>query len=105
MEFGETPHQTLTREFYEETGLTPRIGSVLDVISFVPRPSLHVIQMIFEVEAAGEPQVVEVDGSTVDARWVPTEEVGRLPTVTLVDPLFGLSLWWVEGKSNRRVRP
>jgi ADP-ribose pyrophosphatase YjhB (NUDIX family) len=88
MEFGETPHETLEREFYEETGLTPRIGDVLDVISYLARPDLHVIQMIYDVEAEGEPKVIEVDGSTVDARWVPTTSIGSLPTVALVDHLM-----------------
>jgi 8-oxo-dGTP diphosphatase len=93
MEFGETPRETLIREFYEETGLTPEIGGVLDVLSYVPRPDLHVIQMMFEVEAQGEPRVIEVDGSTVDARWVPTTELAALETVLLVDHVTELRGW------------
>ena len=88
MDFGETPQETLEREFYEETGLTPRIGGVLDVISYVSRSQIHVIQMIYEVEAEGEPRVIEVDGSTVDVRWIPTSSIGSLPTVPLVDHLM-----------------
>ncbi len=93
MEFDETPHETLEREFYEETGLTPRIGAVLDVHSFLPRPALHVIQVVYAVQVEGEPRVIEVDGSTVDARWVQTSEVGRLPTVSLVDQLRSARGW------------
>lgn len=93
MDFGETPHETLIREFHEETGLVPTIGSVVDVISYVPRPDLHVIQMIFDVEARGEPQVIEVGGSTVDVRWVPTAELSVLPTVELVDHVTALRGW------------
>jgi 8-oxo-dGTP pyrophosphatase MutT (NUDIX family) len=93
MEFGETPHETLEREFYEETGLEPRIGSVLDVISYLPRPDLHVIQMIFDVEAKGEPRVIEVGGSTIDARWVPTGKVSGLPTVSLVNHVLSVRGW------------
>lgn len=93
MEFGESPHETLRREFHEETGLTPEIGGVLDVVSFLPRPDLHVIQMIFEVEAQGEPRVVETDGSTVDAGWFPTRVVATMPTVSLVDHLVQLRSW------------
>jgi ADP-ribose pyrophosphatase YjhB (NUDIX family) len=88
MEFGETPQETLEREFYEETGLTPRIGGVIDVISYVSRSQIHVVQMIYEVEAEGEPRVIEVEGSTVDARWIPTASIGSLPTVPLVDHLM-----------------
>lgn len=93
MEFGETPQETLRREFYEETGLVPEIGAVLDVRSHVPRPELHVIQMIFEVEAEGVPTVIEVDGSTVDAGWFPTEVVPSLATVSLVDHLVAMRRW------------
>jgi ADP-ribose pyrophosphatase YjhB (NUDIX family) len=93
MEFGESPHETLTREFYEETGLLPEIGSVLDVMSYLPRPGLHVIQMMFEVQAQGEPRVIEVDGSTADAAWVPTESVASMPTVPLVDRVLELRRW------------
>ncbi len=93
MDFGETPHETLVREFHEETGLIPTVGGVVDVISFLPRPDLHVIQMIYEVEARGEPQVIEVDGSTVDARWVPTAELATLETVLLVDHVTALRGW------------
>ena len=93
MEFGESPHQTLSREFYEETGLTPEIGAVLDVMSYLPRPQLHVIQMVFEVEAQGEPRVIEVDGSTADAGWFPTHAVASMPTVSLVDHLLRLRQW------------
>jgi 8-oxo-dGTP diphosphatase len=93
MEFGESPHETLRREFYEETGLIPEIGSVLDVASFLPRPELHVIQMVFEVDAQGEPRVIEVDGSTADAGWFPTSTVGSMPTVPLVDRLLQMRGW------------
>ena len=90
MDFGETPHETLVREFHEETGLSPSVGDIVDVISFLPRPGLQVIQMVFEVEARGEPQVIEVDGSTVDARWVPMAELGTLETVLLVDHVMAM---------------
>lgn len=93
MEFGETPHETLRREFYEETGLVPEIRTVVDVRSYLPRPELHVIQMIFEVEAQGEPRVIEVDGSTADAGWFPTHAVASMPTVSLVDHLLQLRKW------------
>jgi 8-oxo-dGTP diphosphatase len=93
MEFGETPHETLVREFYEETGLIPTVRGVVDVISFLPRPDLHVVQMIYDVEARGEPEVIEVDGSTVDARWVPTTELADLETVLLVDHVTALRGW------------
>lgn len=93
MESGESPHETLAREFHEETGLIPEIGSVLDIASYLPRPDLHVIQMIFEVEAHGEPTVIETGGSTVDAGWFPTHVVASMPTVPIVDRLSQLRQW------------
>jgi ADP-ribose pyrophosphatase YjhB (NUDIX family) len=93
IEFGETPREALIREFYEETGLTPDIGGVIDIMSYVPRPDLHVIQMMFEVEAQGEPRVIEVGGSTADVGWFPTGTVAAMPTVPLVDRLLELRNW------------
>lgn len=93
MEFGESPHETLIREFHEETGLRPEIGGVLDIASSLHRPDLHVIQMIFEVEASGVPRVIETDGSTVDAGWFPTHAVASMATVPLVDRVSELRQW------------
>lgn len=93
MDFGEEPRQTLTREFYEETGLTPEIGEVVDVLSFLPRSDLHVVQIIYQVEARGEPTVIEQDGSTIDARWVPTVQLDDLETVRLVDHVRRIGRW------------
>lgn len=93
MDFGEEPRQTLTREFYEETGLTPEIGEVVDVLSFLPNPEFHVIQIIYQVEAQGEPTVIEQEGSTIDARWVPTTQLDDLATVHLVDHVRRIGHW------------
>ena len=84
MEFGEPPRLTLRREFQEETGLEPDIGHLLDIRSFMPRPSLQSIQVIYSVIVAGEPQVVEVAGSTVDVAWVPLADLDRIGVVDLV---------------------
>lgn len=88
MEFGEHPHETLVREFGEETGLTPDIGPLLDVRSYLHpanarRPALHVLQIVYEVTATGHPQVQEVDGSTEEAAWVPLDRVRTFPLVDL----------------------
>lgn len=88
MEFGEHPHETLTREFAEETGLVPEIGRLLDVRSRLlsandRRPALHVLQIVYEVVATGDPQVQEVDGSTAEAAWVSLDRVDTYPLVDL----------------------
>ncbi|MEX2655694.1 MAG: NUDIX domain-containing protein [Acidimicrobiia bacterium] len=88
VEFGESPTETLVREFDEETGLEPRIGPFLDVYSRVYPPNarrgaLHVLQFVYEVTASGEPEVRELDGSTSEVAWVDRSEVGRLELVDL----------------------
>lgn len=94
LEFGEHPEQTLVREFYEETGLACDIGAVIHIGSTVVDPSqkygrLQALQVVYQVEASGEPRVIEENGSTVDARWVPIDQAREsLPTVPMVRTLL-----------------
>lgn len=88
VEFGESPVETLVREFDEETGLEPQIGPFLDVYSRVYQPNarrgaLHVLQFVYEVTASGQPEVKELDGSTSEAAWVDLGDVHRLELVDL----------------------
>jgi ADP-ribose pyrophosphatase YjhB (NUDIX family) len=81
---------------HEETGLAVEVGDtarVYDVSGVGERGGelvqYHSIRLVYEgwVPAdAPEPRVVEVDGSTVDARWHPVADVltGAVPTVRLV---------------------
>ncbi|MCS6820282.1 MAG: NUDIX hydrolase [Microscillaceae bacterium] len=52
MYFGETAHQTLKREFAEETGLIIEVGKLLFVNEFLD-PPLHAIELFFEVSIIG----------------------------------------------------
>jgi 8-oxo-dGTP diphosphatase len=103
IDFGEDPRDAVVREVYEETGLDVEVGdrawidsarrhaSVSDVEQggtavTEARTDLHSVRMVFEGWAPAdspEPHVVEVDGSTVDARWVPLSRVrdGSWPVV------------------------
>lgn len=96
LEFGEHPEETLVREFYEETGLACDIGAVMNIGSTVVDPSrkygrFQGIQIVYRVNASGEPRVVEENGSTVDARWVDLEQARTtLPTMPLVDIVLEL---------------
>lgn len=88
MDWGETPEETLVREMREETGLHPSIGSILTVRSAAHDEggtAYHILQVVYRIEAAGDPRVTEVDGSVDDASWHRLEDVDALPTTSLVD--------------------
>ena len=91
IDHGEDPREALVREVHEETGLTIEPGHLADVHSthFTgPRADglvedYHGIHLIFRATITPEshdvePRVVEVDGSTDHAAWVPIEEALRL---------------------------
>ena len=91
IDHGEEPREALRREVYEETGLHVEPGRVVDVHAthFVGARSdgivedYHGIHLIFEavIEPRSrdvEPHVVEVDGSTELATWVPLERAPQL---------------------------
>lgn len=97
LDFGEHPRDAVVREVYEETGLAATVGESawtdsgrrITTDPTIPVADLHSVRMVFEgwVPAdSSEPHVVEVDGSTVDARWHPVADVlsGRVQTVPMV---------------------
>ena len=99
IDFGEDPRDAVVREVHEETGIDVEVGDRAWIDSArryaSPRdPStaatdMHSVRMVFEGWApvdSPEPRVVEVDGSTVDARWVPLALVlrGEWPVATWV---------------------
>lgn len=96
IEFGEHPDDAVVREVHEETGLDcilgpPLwIGSAHRVVDRESEPTdMHSVRIVYDAWVAAdapEPQVVEVDGSTIDARWLPVSEVesGQVPTVPMV---------------------
>lgn len=92
MEFGETPIETLEREFYEETGLYPEMGALLNVRSVMPRPNMQSIQVVYSVSASGVPRVIETGGSTVATAWIPLDDIDQLPLVGLVHHSLRLAL-------------
>lgn len=110
IDHGEHPREALRREIHEETGLFAEPGRILDVYSthFTgARPDgvvedYHGIGLIFEAEllpqsVGVDPHVVEVDGSTDLAAWVPLATASGLSlsgaarhALTLVTPPEGV---------------
>jgi 8-oxo-dGTP diphosphatase len=85
IDHGEEPQQTVVREVREETGLSCTPGVVLHVGSAhfegtAPsgrREDFHALQIVYAAEVSeGEPRVVEVNGTTDAAAWVPVASVG-----------------------------
>jgi 8-oxo-dGTP diphosphatase len=94
IDFGEDPRDGVVREVYEETGLRVTVGdrawidSARRLLSS-EETDMHSVRMVFEAWApvdAPEPRVIEENGSTVDARWVPLAAVlgGAWPVVDWV---------------------
>lgn len=97
LDHGEDPRDAVVREVHEETGLDAEVGQEARVYSaHAPsawrdgrRVDAHALRIVYDgwvPPDAPEPRVVEVDGSTVEARWVPLADVasGAVPTVPMV---------------------
>jgi 8-oxo-dGTP pyrophosphatase MutT (NUDIX family) len=94
VDHGEDVRAAAVREVHEETGLPVTLGALLDVDSVrftghAPSGRLedfHHLRVIFAGSVPGDvrPRVVEVDGSTAEAAWVPLAELDRLQVAGLV---------------------
>jgi 8-oxo-dGTP diphosphatase len=100
IDFGEHPGDAVVREVHEETGLDCELGPPIWIGSAhrvsdtgargeVEPSEMHSVRIVYDAWVpadAPQPRVVEVDGSTVDARWHPLVDVesGRVPTVPMV---------------------
>ncbi|NCG19719.1 MAG: NUDIX domain-containing protein [Rhodobacterales bacterium] len=90
MDHGEQPIETLVREVYEETGLHAAKPELLHAGSY--SESTHgpymAVQLVYRVQVAGEPRVIEQGGSTADAAWVPLAHLSSMKTVPFVDQVL-----------------
>jgi len=103
IEHGEEPRDALRREVYEETGLRIEPGRLVDVhASHFVAPNAagvvedyHGIHLIFEAAIEGPsrdltPHVVEQDGSTERAEWVPLSRAEELDLLGAARHALGL---------------
>jgi 8-oxo-dGTP diphosphatase len=93
---GESPRPALEREVQEECGVTCVVGELLAVHDEAfsgTAPSgrfedYHAVLLVFAatVDPTAEPRVVEVDGTTAAAAWVPVADVRarKLPVLDAV---------------------
>lgn len=95
VDHGEAPTSTVVRELAEECGLEGEVTGLLTVVDrhftgTAPNgreEDFHAIGIVYSATVGpGEPHVVEEDGTTDAAAWVPVADVldGRVPTYGLV---------------------
>ncbi|TYL46333.1 NUDIX domain-containing protein [Nocardioides sp. BGMRC 2183] len=84
IDHGETPTDTVVRELAEECGLEGTVGDLLTVVDhhFVGtapngrEEDFHAIGIVYRATVGpGEPRVVETDGTTDLAAWIPIADV------------------------------
>ena len=82
IDFGETPEQTLTREFKQETGLSVTAPALLSVTSDVRKRDngdrIHTVRIIYTVTWLGGDLTHEVHGTTDHAAWYPIDKLDTL---------------------------
>ncbi|WP_025616666.1 NUDIX hydrolase [Salinispora cortesiana] len=95
-DYGEQPGAALIRELVEETGQTGRLVELLGVASHRDAASLgpegypidwHGVRAFYRVvvDRPAPPTVIDVGGSTCEARWFAKEELGALPVDRLTE--------------------
>lgn len=92
LDFGESPETGMVREFYEETGLVVKAGSLVAVDSLsdeVNGTQFHSIRILYKaIYVSGELQFEE-EGTTDLCQWFTEQQA-------LTQPLIGLSQLGVQ---------
>lgn len=97
----ETAEDAAVREIREETGYDAELVTLLGVDSMFIRPEdrwassgrgFHNLRIIYVARVVGGTLTHEINGSSDEARWVPFDQVGDLPTVSLVPAAIDLLL-------------
>ena len=97
LDHGEDPRDAVLREIHEETGLDATVSDTARVYSaHMPsvwrggrRVNAHAVRIVYDgwvPLGSPEPRVVEVDGSTIEAAWLPIGDVldATVPVTPLV---------------------
>jgi ADP-ribose pyrophosphatase YjhB (NUDIX family) len=86
IDFGESPQDTLLREFREETGLMIKDPVLLDVVSDIRRrpngDRIHTVRVIYLASLAGGELRHEALGTTDQAQWY---DVRKLDDVNIAE--------------------
>lgn len=84
IEMDETAHQTLEREFREETNLAITVGDLLFVTEYYNEP-LHAIELFFKVNWVGgalkkgvDPEMKSSDQIITDTRFLSWSEISEM---------------------------
>ncbi len=86
LEFGETPEQTLIREFQEELNLTPEIiyphPIVKTTIRKYPNRHFHLILLSYIVSIGDQlPEIIDPDQETSDMGWFTYDQIEKLDNI------------------------
>ncbi|MEP6979251.1 MAG: NUDIX domain-containing protein [Nakamurella sp.] len=93
LDLGEEPTTAAIREIHEETGLTATLDRLLGIHTIVIPGAermngsgvpLHAMRVVYRATVEPGELVVEIDGSSDDARWVPLDQLSGIPVVDLV---------------------
>lgn len=97
VDHGESPHDAVVRELYEEAGLRALRARLVDVHDihivelgrddrFEDYHGVHLLYAV-EIEPGTEPHVVEIGGTTDVAQWVPISDIGSVvgPVLPMVE--------------------
>ena len=83
VEFGESLHEALQREFPEETGVEVEVSRLLHIEELIERP-FHAVECYFEVRQTGgepaigfDPELKKDEQLLSDIAWIPLAEVDR----------------------------
>ncbi|MCD9198772.1 NUDIX hydrolase [Aeromicrobium wangtongii] len=97
VDHGESPHDSVVRELYEEAGLraiSSRLVDVHDVHVVAPGrddqyEDYHGVHLLYavEVDTSVQPRVTDVGGTTDLVAWVPVDEIGSVvaPVLPMVE--------------------